>query len=580
MKKYQTICVVLSAMFVGGFFIPRVSNAQSSSEPLMPFLINEYRNDVSDLEKVYIFPYSDEYFNRFGKLQSDWIKKLKALDFGKMDVSSQVDYLLLRRNIESDQYELASNKKKFEQIKYVLPFADRIMELQRKRRRGATPDAMQWASSLSKVMEEMNQAREAVIKNPIATNELRNLTVTVIKNLREGLKNVYSFYNGYNPQFTWWMRQTYPDTDSSLAAFSKWVANQPVKEKEVAMDNSGILGHPVGREEIIRELKDEMIAYTPEELVNIAESQYDWCQKQMIKVSEQMGFGKDWKAALEKVKHNYLKPGEQPALINRLQEEAIAFIDSLDLVTIPELAKEAWRMDMLSVQMMKFASYFLGGPEILIAYPHQDQDFETKRMIMRSGNYGFAHAEVFHELIPGHNLQYFMFRRYKPYRRDFSTPFSTEGWPFYWEMKLWDRGFDNTADKKVGALFWRMTRCARIVFSLNYHLGKWTPQQCIDYLVDKAGLERFSAESEVRRSFTGGYGPLYQLAYMTGALQMYALHHEMVVKGGMNEKKFNDTYLHEGNMPIEMLRAIMLNKKLSENFVANWKFMDEVKLKD
>ena len=84
----------------------------------------------------------------------------------------------------------------------------------------------------------------------------------------------------------------------------------------------------------------------------------------------------------------------------------------------------------------------------------------------------------------------------------------------------------------------------------------------------------------MRRSFTGGYGPLYQLAYMTGALQMYALHHEMVVKGGMNEKKFNDTYLHEGNMPIEMLRAIMLNKKLSENFVANWKFMDEVKLKD
>ena len=493
MKKYQTICIVLSAMFVAGFFIPRVSNAQSSSEPLMPFLINEYRNDVSDLEKVYIFPYSDEYFNRFEKLQSDWIKKLKALDFGKMDVSSQVDYLLLRRNIESDQYELTSNKKKFEQIKYALPFADRIMELQRKRRRGATPDAMQRASSLSKAMEEMNQAREAVKQNPIATNELRNLTVTVIKNLRDGLKNVYSFYNGYNPQFTWWMRQTYPDTDSSLVAFSKWVAGQPVKEKEVAMDNSGILGHSVGREEIIRELKDEMIAYTPEELVNIAESQYNWCQKQMIKVSEQMGFGKDWKAALEKVKHNYLKPGEQPALINRLQEEAIAFIDSLDLVTIPELAKEAWRMDMLSVQMMKFASYFLGGPEILIAYPHQDQDFETKRMIMRSGNYGFAHAEVFHELIPGHNLQYFMFRRYKPYRRDFSTPFSTEGWPFYWEMKLWDRGFDKTVDEKAGALFWRMTRCARIVFSLNYHLGKWTPQQCIDYLVDKVGLERFSA---------------------------------------------------------------------------------------
>jgi uncharacterized protein (DUF885 family) len=110
-------------------------------------------------------------------------------------------------------------------------------------------------------------------------------------------------------------------------------------------------------------------------------------------------------------------------------------------------------------------------------------------------------------------------------------------------------------------------------------LGKWTPQQCIDYLVDKAGLEKFSAESEVRRSFTGGYGPLYQLAYMTGALQLYALHNEMVVKGKMSDRQFNDAYLHTGNIPIEMFRDILLNKKLPENHIAQWKFMDGVQMK-
>ena len=77
-------------------------------------------------------------------------------------------------------------------------------------------------------------------------------------------------------------------------------------------------------------------------------------------------------------------------------------------------------------------------------------------------------------------------------------------------------------------LFWRMHRCARIIFSLNYHLGNWTPQQCIDFLVDRVGHERANAEGEVRRSFTGGYGPLYQLAYMTGALQFYAIKKELV----------------------------------------------------
>lgn len=577
-KLYHQNLLAIFCLIASTCFQPS-ANAQENSEPLLPFLINEYSNDVSDLNSVYIFPYSEEYFNRFELLHNDWLKKLQAVDYNKLDVSSQVDYILLKRNIISDNYELNLDKKDYIQIKYALPFAADIMDMQKKRRRGATPDAFQWAATLNNVQHKIQQAEDSITINPIPNKKLRDVVLKITNNLRKGLKDVYSFYNGYDPQFTWWMQETYPSTDSTLAAFAMWVSNQPVKEKEMAMDSSGIIGHPVGREEIVRQLKDAMIAYTPEELISIAESQYEWCQEQMIKVSEQMGHGKNWKAALEEVKHHYLKPGEQPAMINSLQEEAIAFIDSLGLVTIPPLAREVWRMDMLSVQMMKFASYFLGGPEILIAYPHEDQDFETKRMIMRSGNYGFAHAEVFHELIPGHNLQYFMFRRYKTYREPFETPFSTEGWPFYWEMTLWDKGFDKTADEKAGALFWRMTRCARIVFSLNYHLGKWTPQQCIDYLVDKVGLERFSAESEVRRSFTGGYGPLYQLAYMTGALQMYALHNEMVTKGKMTDMQFNDAYLHTGNIPIEMFRAILLNKKLPENYVAQWRFMDDVQMK-
>ena len=51
-----------------------------------------------------------------------------------------------------------------------------------------------------------------------------------------------------------------------------------------------------------------------------------------------------------------------------------------------------------------------------------------------------------------------------------------------------------------------------------------TPQQCIDFLVDRVGHERANAEAEVRRSFNGTYPPLYQLAYMIGGLQFRALH--------------------------------------------------------
>jgi len=38
------------------------------------------------------------------------------------------------------------------------------------------------------------------------------------------------------------------------------------------------------------------------------------------------------------------------------------------------------------------------------------------------------------------------------------TPFYGEGWPLYWDTLLYDIGFLDTPEKKVGALFWRMHR--------------------------------------------------------------------------------------------------------------------------
>ena len=74
-------------------------------------------------------------------------------------------------------------------------------------------------------------------------------------------------------------------------------------------------------------------------------------------------------------------------------------------------------------------------------------------------------------------------------------------------MVLYEKGFPRSPEDRVGMLFWRMHRCARIIFSLGFHLGKMTPQECIDFLVDKVGHERENATAEVRRSFNGGYPP-------------------------------------------------------------------------
>lgn len=77
-----------------------------------------------------------------------------------------------------------------------------------------------------------------------------------------------------------------------------------------------------------------------------------------------------------------------------------------------------------------------------------------------------------------------------------------------------------------------MHRFTRIVFSLKFHLEEWSPQECIECLVEKVGHERATAEGEVRRSFSGDYRPLYQAGYMLGALQIYKLRGEVVGEVG------------------------------------------------
>lgn len=195
---------------------------------------------------------------------------------------------------------------------------------------------------------------------------------------------------------------------------------------------------------------------------------------------------------------------------------------------------------------------------------------------LRANNRHFARATVFHELVPGHHLQWWARARFNQHRDLFSTPFWVEGWSLWWEFHLWDLKFTATPEDRMGALFWRAHRCARIIFSLKFHLGEWTPQQCIDFLVDRVGHERASATGEVRRSFNGSYPPLYQAGYMLGALQLRQLYAQVVGTGPgqMSEKQFHDTILRGGTMPIEMVRALLTQTKLPRDFRATWRFAD------
>ena len=535
-------------------------------------IIENYYTDIEDLNKVYIFKDSPEYFDRFDIYYRKALQDLPSISFTSLSTNSQVDFILLKRNIVKAQKDLSEARSIYHQIHQYVSFDSGIISIQSGRRRGSYPDAMVVAAKFNGIKNQIDTLQIWFKKQQPLIASLNSKLSDVLENLRKGVQSIYSFYDAYDPMFTWWVKKPYTQLDSALLQYTAQVKSAATKQTIASGDGSGIEGNPIGAKALQDLLDYEMIPYTASELVEIANREFAWCDVEIKKASQQMGFGNDWKQALAKVKLNYVAPGRQPELVNTLAEEAIAFIEQHNMLTIPPLAKEVWRMSMLTEAQQRLAPFFLGGESILIGYPTDKMDFETRMMSMRSNNYAFSHATVYHELIPGHNLQYFMNRRYKQYRSAFRTPFSIEGWSLYWEMLLWDKNFNDTPEKKMGALFWRMHRCARIIFSLNYHLGKWTPQQCINFLMERVGHEKFSAEGEVRRSFTGNYGPLYQIAYMLGGLQLRQLYKEVVDNKKMTEKEFHDAYLQENAIPIEMFRAIITKQPLTENYKTKWKF--------
>jgi uncharacterized protein (DUF885 family) len=346
-------------------------------------------------------------------------------------------------------------------------------------------------------------------------------------------------------------------------------------------DNLALRGTPRGREGLIWDLQDAMIVYTPEQLITLANNEFAWCEAEMKKASRELGYGDDWKKAVEHTKETYVPPGGQPHMIMGLLNEAVDYLRANDLITVPSVAAESLHMTMMSPEEQLTSPFFLGGDHILVSYPTDTMEHQARMESMRGNNPGFSHATAFHEMIPGHNLVGFLGQRYQGYRANIGSggAFFGEGWPLYWELTMYELGFDKTPEQRIGALFWHMHRCARIIFSLNFHMGLWSPQECVDFLVDKVGHEHANAEAEVRRSFESpqyANQPLYQAAYLLGGLQLRGIRKELVDGHVMTNKQFHDEVMRQGNMPIALIRLAVTKMKLTPDMDINYKFAGEL----
>lgn len=580
-------------------YVPDLAALTGPQSSELRDLVERFVTDRKDLDRFYSVPGSALRIRREREFLEAWQTRLAAIDFDRLGVEGRIDAILLRAHLTHELQLVARDEARTREMAPLLPFAEDIAELQEARRRLDPVDGRAAAATLERMAQALAHARAALeaglkaeppaaaagagsgagakgkeIVEPLMPSKVVAFRAAKrLDELQQSLEQWFQTYDGYDPVFSWWTREPYRRLADELGSYGKFLREKVAGIDPKAKDEP-IVGDPIGRAGLREELQHEMIAYTPEELLAIAEREFAWVDAERKRAAREMGFGDDWKAALEKTKQDYVPPGEQPALVRDLALEAMRFVETRHLVTVPPLAADVWLLKMMPPEQQKVAPFFLGGDDILVAYPTDAMTEEEKVQSLRANNRHFARATVFHELVPGHHLQYYWMPRSNPQRQLFETPFWIEGWAVWWEFHLWDLNYFQTPEDRMGTLFWRAHRCARIIFSLKFHLGEWTPQQCIDFLVDRVGHERESATGEVRRSLNGSYPPLYQAGYMLGALQFRELYRQLVASGKMREADFHDSILRGGPMPIELVRARLLGEKLPKDFRAGWRFYD------
>ena len=499
---------------------------------------------------------------RLAAFDLEWIEALSRLEGDSRLTTSadQLDAFLFRHKLRQEEIFRRREAEKFEEMIPLLPFATDLVTLTEDRRRRRDSNPKEAASRLTvaskTIASLMRNLTQAQVRSTVANRASETVTA-----LSASVKEWRDFYHSYDPVFTWWTEIPYQKLESDLAQYAEFLRHDiaGAENKDI------IIGDPLGRDALVEEIKLHLVPYSPEELLAIGEREQAWCHEELIKASREMGYGDDWQAALEKVKEGYVDPGEQPRLVRELAEEAIRYVRDNDLVTVPPLCEESWRVAMMGAEEQKVSPFFLGGEVIKVSFPTQEMSHDFKLMSLRGNNRHFARATVQHELIPGHHLQMFSEVRHRPYRRMFNTPFWVEGWTLHWEMLLWELGFGVTPEDKIGMLFWRLHRCARVVFSLGFHLGTMTAEECVRLLVEDVGHEPENAAAEVRRSFGGRYSPLYQCAYLIGGLQVHQLYQEVVESGAMTPCEFHDAFLRENQMPIAVLRNHFLKNEAFDN---------------
>ena len=245
MRSRSRALIVVVLFFCFSLQIPAQtsSHANGTKERVseMRSAIERYTVDRGSLTRSYPVAVSPWRRERFKKFYNEWLASLQSLDFDSMSQDGKIDYVLFKNHLEYELRQLDIQARQISQIEPLVPFATKIIELEEARRRMEPIDSAKTATTLNDLRKQVDEQRRSIERSTDIKKTVANRAAVAINNLRTNLRNWYTFYNGYDPMFTWWNEEPYKALDQSMTGYphsslkrsSVFVPKPVVKQQQV-----------------------------------------------------------------------------------------------------------------------------------------------------------------------------------------------------------------------------------------------------------------------------------------------------------------------------------------------------------
>ncbi len=330
--------------------------------------------------------------------------------------------------------------------------------------------------------------------------------------------------------------------------------------------------HRLPTELYANNLKNYGVREDPEELIRTAQFGFQEIKGQMASIARQIADQRGWENGDLIYVLTQLKKEQIPAdKILQVYKSRLAAVEELirehDIITLPErnasirLATEA--------ESASIPAPFMSPPQLVGNTGQYGEFVLVQNNPSLEGEDGqmddWSHDAVtwaltVHEARPGHEMQFAALVENGTSLARSTYAFNSanvEGWGLYSEAIMMEH---LPLEGQLFTLFARLQRSARMFMDPMVNLGKMTPEEAVEFMVNQIGLSRAMASSEADRYAFLAPGQATSYYYGYRNLQRLRTEVEMALGDRFNQLEYHDFILKQGLLPPELLRQAVLQE--------------------